>query len=172
MDWADTTLGGGTGASTAGVDPETVTIRDQEYSFVDELSEDEAEAIPNQILFGASSAEALDNLKLAVNGGATEGTEYSTGTEQPDDVLATTNTDTAQTFEAQVLGTAGNAYVVDSDLANGSFPTGFFSGGSEGANFDAYIASGETLEFGIDETVTAISLIAIGASTDVAVVEY
>lgn len=175
LSWADTTLGGGTGDSNPGVAPETVVIRDQTYSFVDVLSETNgAAAIANQVLFGADSAAALDNLKLAVNAGATEGTNYSTGTEQPDDVVATTNTDTAQTFEAQTLGEAGNEYTVSETLANGSFGVGIttFTGGSEGANFDAYVHAGETAEFGIDEDVSAISVIALASSTDVAVVEY
>ena len=175
LSWPDTTLGGGTGASNAGVAPETVTVNDETYSFVDVLSETNgADAIANQVLFGANSAEALDNLKKAVNGEATEGTNYSTGTAQPDDVLATTNTDTAQVFEAQSLGESGNDYPASDTIANGSFGVGIttFTGGSEGANFDAYIHSGETVFFGVDESVQAISLIALGANTDIAVVEY
>lgn len=173
LTWEDTTLGGGTGNSNPGVAPETVTVRDEVYSFVDVLSETNgAAAIANQVLFGADSAAALDNLKLAVNGGATEGTNYSTGTAQPEDVVATTNTDTTQVFEAQTLGTAGNAYEVAETLSNGSFGGSTFSGGSEGANFDAIIPAGETVDFGIDEDVDTISLIALASSTDVAVVEY
>jgi len=175
LSWPDTTLGGGTGASNPGVAPETVTVNDVTYSIVDVLSETNgASAIANQVLFGADSAAALDNLKLAVNGGATEGTNYSTGTAQPTDVLATTNANDSQVFEAQTLGEAGNEYPVAETIANGSFGVGVttFLGGSEGANFDAYIHQGETVDFGIDEGVTTISVIAVGASTDVAVVEY
>lgn len=175
LSWPAATLGDGTGASNPGVAPETVTVNDVTYSIVDVLSETNgASAIANQVLFGADSAAALDNLKLAVNGGATEGTNYSTGTAQPTDVLATTNTDTTQVFEAQTLGEAGNEYPVAETITNGSFGVGVttFLGGSEGANFDAYIHQGETVDFGIDEGVTTISVIAVGASTDVAVVEY
>lgn len=79
LSWADTTLGGGTGDSNPGVDPEEVVIGSKTYAIVDVLSETNgATAIPNQILFGADSAAALDNLKLAINGGATEGTNSST----------------------------------------------------------------------------------------------
>jgi len=263
--WADTTLGGGTGASVAGVDPETVTVNDKTYSFVDELTEDSgATAIINQILFGADSAAALDNLKLAVEAGATEGTNYSTGTEQPTDVSATTNDNTTQLFVADTAGAAGNVYPVSTTIANGSFGEGVttfeggynddgmtivigndaaatqlvtraaingtgtagtdystalvandlatmdefaantaqlnaqaagtqgngipvdsdltaggdgfsaatFTGGSSSGNFDAYIASGETLDFALDEDVTQISFIAEGASTDIIVLEY
>lgn len=175
LSWPAATLGDGTGTSNPGVAPQTVTVNDVTYSIVDVLSETNgAAAIANQVLFGADSAAALDNLKLAVNGGATEGTNYSTGTAQPTDVLATTNADTSQVFEAQTLGTAGNDYPVAETITNGSFGAGVttFLGGSEGANFDAYIHSGETVDFGIDDGVSTISVIALGASTDVAVVEY
>lgn len=175
LSWEDATLGGGTGSSVAGVAAETVTINDVTYSFIDALTETSgATAIPNQVLFGANSAEALDNLKLAVNGGATEGTNYSTGTAQPDDVLATTNGDTSQVFEAQTLGTSGNSYPATETITNGSFGVGVttFTGGSESENFDDFIPSGESVEFAIDDSVQAISLMALGASTDVAVVEF
>ncbi len=176
LSWADTTLGGGTGTSNPGVAVETVTVNDQTYSFVDVLSETNAPAaaVANQVLFGADSAAALDNLKLAVNGGATEGTNYSTGTSQPTDVLATTNANDSQVFQAQTLGTSGNAYPASDTITNGSFGVDVttFTGGSETANFDAFIATGEAVEFGIDDTVTAISLIALAATTDVVVVEY
>lgn len=175
LSWADTTLGGGTGDSNPGVAPETVTVNDEVYSFVDVLSETNgAAAIPNQVLFGADSAAALDNLKVAVNGGATEGTNYSTGTAQPDDVLATTNTDTAQVFEAQTLGTSGNSYPATETITNGSFGVGIttFTGGAESANFDDFIPSGESVEFAVDDSVQAISLMALGSNTDVAVVEF
>jgi hypothetical protein len=265
LSWPAATLGDGTGASNPGVAPETVTVNDKTYSFVDVLSETNgATAIINQVLFGADSAAALDNLKSAVNGTAGEGTTYSTGTEQPTDVLATTNTNTEQTFEAQTIGPGGNAYPVATDIANGSFGEGvttfeggysddgktivldssaaatqtrvraaingtgtpgtdyssalaanelvtcgafssddatitaqaagadgngiestetftssnnFFSaeeteGGVSGANFDAYIPSGQTVDFGIDESVSQLSFMAEGASTDIVVVEY
>lgn len=56
--------------------------------------------VENEVLIGASAAIALDNLKLAINGGATAGTEYSTGTEAHQEVTATTNTDTTQVVQA------------------------------------------------------------------------
>lgn len=172
LSWEDTTLGGGTGSSVAGVVGETVTVNDQTYKFEAVLNEDIDTAVANEVLFGADSAAALDNLKLAVNGGATEGTNYSTGTAQPTDVLATTNANDSQVFEAQTLGTAGNAYASTDTIANGSFASATFTGGAEGANFDGYVHAGETVDFGIDEGVTTISVIAVAANTDVAVVEY
>lgn len=263
LSWPDTTLGGGTGASNPGVAPETVTVNDKTYSIVDVLSETNgAAAIINQVLFGADSAAALDNLKSAVNGTAGEGTTYSTGTEQPTDVEATTNTNTEQTFEALTDGAAANAYVSTTTIANGDFAAGTFeggydddgktivigndaaatqtrvraaingtgtpgtdystalaanelvtcgafasddgvitakasgtegngiavaesftssnnvfsdtetSGGIDEGNFDAYIPAGQTMDFSPDEDVTQISFIAVGASTDIVVLEY
>jgi len=172
LSWEDTTLGGGTGSSVTGVAGETVVINGTTYTFEDVLTEDYTDAVANQIHFGADSAAALDNLKHVVNGTGTEGTDYSTGSTQPDDVEATTNSDTTQVFKAQTLGTAGNAYEVSDTLSNGAFGSATFAGGSEGANFDAYIHAGETVEFGIDEDVSTISLIALAANTDIAVVEH
>lgn len=174
LSWPAATLGDGTGASNPGVTTAvaTVTVREETYTFVDVLSETNgAAAIANQILFGADSAAALDNLKLAINAGATAGTNYSTGTGQPDDVIATTNTDTTQVFEAQTLGTPGNVYTASETLSNGTI-SALFSGGSEGANFDAVIPAGTTYEMGVDEDVAAISIIAVAASTDVGVTEH
>jgi len=132
MTWADTTLGGETGDSNPGVDPETVTIGSVVYSIVDVLSETNgAAAIANQVLFGADSAAALDNLKLAINGGATAGTNYSTGTVAHDEVTATTNTNTAQTVQSILGGTVGNAIEVDTDIGNGAWGDDTLAGGDD-----------------------------------------
>lgn len=56
--------------------------------------------VENEVLIGGTAAAALDNLKLAINGGATAGTEYSTGTDAHSEVTATTNTDTTQVVQA------------------------------------------------------------------------
>lgn len=126
LSWADTTLGGGTTTSN----PAHNTVDSQTYTFVTALSEATgATAVPNQILFGASSATALDNLKLAITGGATEGTEYSTGTSQTTLVTATTNADTTQIFEALVAGVEGNYIAVSDTIANGAFGTDTLIGG-------------------------------------------
>jgi hypothetical protein len=128
--WPDTTLGGGTGASNPGVAPETVTIGSVTYSFLDVLSETNgAAAIANQVLFGANSAAALDNLKLAITHGSTMGTNYSTGSVVHPTVTATTNTDTSQVVEALTAGVAGNAIASTSVLANGAWGATTLAGG-------------------------------------------
>lgn len=133
LSWPDTTLGGGTGTSNPGVAPETVTVDEEVYSFVDVLSETNgADAIANQVLFGSDSASALDNLKLAINHGATEGTNYSTGSVVHPTVTATTNTNTAQTVEAKVKGTAAESIAVDDTLSNGAWADTTLAGGVDG----------------------------------------
>jgi hypothetical protein len=141
LSWADTTLGGGTGASNPGVAVETVTIGDVTYSFVDVLSETNApaDAIPNQVLFGADSAAALDNLKLAINKGATEGTNYSTGTVAHPLVEATTNTDTAQTVESILFAEANDLIATTSDLANGAWGAETLEGGEDSTEQNAVV---------------------------------
>jgi len=127
------TLGDGTGASNPGVAPETVTIDSVVYSFVDVLSETNgAAAIVNQVLFGANSAAALDNLKLAINHGATEGTNYSTGTVVHPTVEATTNANDAQTVAAKIKGTAAESIAVTDNLANGAWGAATLDGGVDG----------------------------------------
>lgn len=172
LTWEDTTLGGGTGNSNPGVTPETVTIGSKTYSFVDVLSETNgAEAIANQVLFGANSAAALDNLKLAINGGATEGTNYSTGTVAHTQVEATTNGDTSQVVEALSSGSASNSIATTETLSNGSWGGATLSGG-DSATWDFYILVGETIDLPIEETVTNLSFIGDDGSATVQVVEY
>jgi hypothetical protein len=119
--FADTTLGGGTGASDAGIatTTATVTIGDITYTFVTALSETSgAAAIPYQVYYVTSVAVALDNLKSAINGTGTAGTEYSTGTVAHPLVKATTNANDSQVVEAKTAGAQGNAIATTETLAN------------------------------------------------------
>lgn len=133
ISWADTTLGGGTGASDAGVTTAaaTVTIGTTVYTFVDALSETYgASAVAYQVLAGANVAASLDNLKLAINGTGTAGTEYSTGTVAHTSVVATTNTDTAQTIRGRVPGTSLNTLATTETLANTTWADTTLGGGT------------------------------------------
>lgn len=140
--WADTTLGGGTGASDPGVTTAaaTITLGSTVYTVVDALSETYgATAIPYQVLKGASEATMLDNIKLAVNATGTAGTQYSTGTLVHPTIVATTNTDTVQTFRSRSIGTAAqttaiNALVTTETLANTSFADTTLGGGTGNSN--------------------------------------
>ena len=160
--WADTTLGGGTGASDAGVTTggATVTIGSITYTVVDELSENYgADAIAYQVKKGASEATMLDNLKLAINGTGTAGTNYSTGTEAHPYVIATTNTDTAQTITARTVGNASytatiNALATTETMANTAWADTTFGGGTGNSN-PAVTSDNATITIG-DTTYTAV----------------
>jgi hypothetical protein len=133
LSWPAATLGDGTGLSNPGVAPETVTVDTVVYSFVDVLSETNgAAAVANQVLFGASSAAALDNLKLAINAGATAGTNYSTGTVVHPTVTATTNENASQVVAAKVKGTAAESIAVDDTIADGAWAGATLASGVDG----------------------------------------
>ncbi|MCF7843864.1 hypothetical protein K9M47_03125 [Candidatus Gracilibacteria bacterium] len=160
--WADTTLGGGTGASDAGVTTgaATVTLGSITYTVVDELSETYgADAIAYQVKKGTAEANMLDNLKLAVNGGTGEGTLYSTGTVAHPYLIATTNTDTVQTFVSRTVGTAAevaviNALATTETMANTAFADTTFGGGTGNSN-PVVTSDAATITIG-DITYTAV----------------
>lgn len=121
LSWADTTLGGGTGVSDPGVTAAgaTFTIGTRTYTFVLRLAGSIGmTSVADQILWVTSEAVALDNMKSAINGTGTPGTDYSSATTPNNDVVATTNTNTAQTIVAKKIGTGGNAIATTETLAN------------------------------------------------------
>ncbi len=144
--FGDTTLGGGTGTSITGVDGETFTIGTRVYTFVDTLSETfglPAEA--DQVLWVTSDAVALDNMKKAINDSGIAGTDYSTGTSQNYDVIATTNTNTQQTIVARIAGASGNAIATTTTAANGSWTSTTMT---SGAGSDSTVITSFTLVAG------------------------
>lgn len=96
---------------------ETVTISDSTttvvYTFKTALT-----GAAYEVLIGANAAASLDNLKSAINASAGAGTTYGTGTPANPLVTATTNTDTAQTVEANRIGTYANAFTTTETCAN------------------------------------------------------
>lgn len=88
------------------IDGDTVTIGATTYTFKTVLT-----GAANEVLIGnvADAAEALDNLKSAINASAGAGTLYGTGTAANASVRATTNTDTTQVVVARTVGTAANS---------------------------------------------------------------
>lgn len=118
------------GAVSAG---NTVTVNDVTYTFRTTLTTDPA-TVPNEILIGANKEASMTNLKLAINGEETEGTNYSDGTEQPTDVTATVD-GAAVTCTATTAGAAGNAYLKAAVGANLDWDgTGAaFTGGVDGS---------------------------------------
>lgn len=131
-----TTFGAGTAGSVTGVSSSaaTFTIGTRVYTIVNELSETGgATAVVDQVLYGGNEATMLDNIKLAINAGATEGVNYSTGTVVNALVTAETNTNTTQVFQAISGGIAGNSIAVAETMANHTFGVGVttLSGGLE-----------------------------------------
>lgn len=134
--WEDITLGGGTGASIAGVATagSTFVINGTSYYFTTILSETLlGTAVANEILWVTNDATALDNMKKAINGSGTEGTDYSTGTDANTDVTATTNGNTTQVIEAKVFGTLGNAITTTETATNAAWTGSTLSGGTDAA---------------------------------------
>jgi hypothetical protein len=123
LSWAGTTLGGAgavPGVTTAGA---LITIGDRVYTVVTELSENLTTGnvivpVVDQILYGGDEATMLDNLAVAIDAGATEGTNYSTGTVAHADVTAGANDATTQIVAARVKGVLGNDIAVAESLAN------------------------------------------------------
>lgn len=79
--------------------------------------------VQDEVLIGATAADTLDNLKLAINNSATEGTQYSYGTKAHTEVTATTNTDTAQTVQARHAA-FDNAKIAISATGSGNIAAG------------------------------------------------
>jgi len=125
-DFAAGTIPGVTSAAA------TFTIGTRTYMMVNELSETNAVAIVDQILYGVSEAAALDNIKVALNAGATEGTNYSTGTVVNADVVAGLNTNTTQRITAKVAGVIGNAIATTETMANFAWTSTVMVGGVDG----------------------------------------
>lgn len=131
--WADSTLGGGTGDSNPAVtsDAALIVIGNRTYTAVVELSETSgASPVADQILWETSEAVFLDNLKSAINSTGTLGTKYSTGTAIHSQVIATTNSNTEQTFVAKLLGVVGNSYATSTTLANYAFTSTVMASGA------------------------------------------
>jgi hypothetical protein len=130
--WEDTTFGGGTGDSNPGVTTAgaTFTLGNNTYTAVIELSETSgATSVANQVLWETSEAVFLDNVKVAVNGGAGSGTKYSSATVAHPDVVAHTNANDSQLFVARVPGTAINTQATTDTLANYAFGAATFVDG-------------------------------------------
>lgn len=117
LSWGAATMANGVAVTNA-----LITIGTRVYTAVLTLPESIGlDAIPDYILWVTSEAVFLDNLKKAINESGTAGTDYSAGTLQNFDVLATTNTNTAQTIESRRLGSVQNNIATTETLANYSW---------------------------------------------------
>lgn len=106
---------------------DTVTIGDTIYTFKTTLST--GPTVAYEVLIGVSTAVAMDNLKLAINGGSGIGTNYSTGTVAHTEVEATTNTDTTQVIAGIIPGRSGAEVTLSETGANLAWSGAAMSGG-------------------------------------------
>jgi hypothetical protein len=92
------------------------------------------DAVANEIVIAPAIADTMVNTKKAINGEATEGINYSTGTEQPTDVTCAID-GTVVTCTATTIGTGGNAYPKAVEMATSDIAwdgtTDFFTGGAD-----------------------------------------
>lgn len=95
-----------TNDGTAPEDDSTVTVGTTVYTFKATLST--GPTVAYEVLIGASGNAALDNLILAVNGGAGIGTNYSTGTAANTFATASARVTATTTVTAIIAGTYGN----------------------------------------------------------------
>lgn len=119
---ADGTL---TSDAVAPADGETVTIGSQVYTFKTTLT-----ATANQVKIGANAAEALTNLKAAINAAAGEGTLYGTGTTANALVTAGTLTATTLLVTAKTAGVGGNSCATTETSTHLSWGGATLSGGA------------------------------------------
>lgn len=104
---------------------ETVEIGGQTYTFKTSLT---VPAVPGEVLLGGSQGASVDNLRDAINNGATEGTDYATGTLENLDVSAVNNADNLD-VTCKYIGVAGNAVTTTETAATASWTGGTLTGG-------------------------------------------
>lgn len=104
---------------------DTVTINGKAYKFVESPTDE------GDVDIGATAAETLDNLKLAINRtdpDTNDGVKYKCAAAHPT-VAATTNTDTVQTLEALTAGAGGNSLTLEKSAATLTVSGATLSGG-------------------------------------------
>ena len=146
--WTGADFANGTNAGVTS-DAATVTIGTRVYTAVDELSETAmtaANAIVDQILYGGDEATLLDNLLVTIDAGATEGTNYSTGTVVNADVESGANTNTTQIISALVAGVIGDLIPINVSWANTAWDAVDFMG-TETAGVDGTVGSKGQIEW-------------------------
>jgi len=113
-----------TSNGTAPANGTTVQIGSKTYTFQTTLTN-----VDGNVLIGASAAAALDNLKSAINLTAGAGTTYAAAMTAHPEVVATTNTDTAQTVEAILGGVKYNTVPLAESSATLSWASATLTGG-------------------------------------------
>lgn len=150
-DYATSTL---TSTGTAVADGATVTINTRVYTARTALSY--AGGVADEVLIGstADGSAFLANLKKAINGTGTAGTDYGIGTTANTDVVADTLTATTLKVWARTLGTTPNAYPTTETSAQLSWADTTLGGGT-GTSDPGVTAAGATFTIG-DITYTGV----------------
>jgi hypothetical protein len=110
----------------------------------------------NDVLIGANAEAAIDNLVLAITGGAGAGTNYGTGTTASTQVTASKATASTMTVTALSAGEAGNSIGTTTTATHCSFGAATLTGG-EGAQAANDVLIGVNAEATIDNLVAAIN---------------
>src|SRR5882757_9848179 len=149
----------------AGVaDGDQIAIGGKTYTFKTTLTG--GTGLANEVAIGGSNAQALLNLKGAVNaapGGA--GTAYGVGTVANVNVNAVTAGATTLTFAANINGTGGNAITSTTTVAaNETFTAGTLAGGTAGSTVTV---GGQTYTFvaALSHTATANEVVSSSQAT-------
>jgi len=122
--WANATL-------TGGVDPDTVTIGTQTYTFNAAPLVDSAD----NVLVGGSASATLDNLIAAINNAAGEGTTYGTGTVANVNVTAVAGA--GDTMDVTAITTDDNATATTEVGSNSSWGAATLASGVASNNLTA-----------------------------------
>ena len=115
-----------TSAGTAG-NNETFTLGSRTYTLKTTLT-----GAANEVLIGVAATNTLDNIKSAINGTATPGTDYSQATERNADFTAGVKTATTLVIASTDTNANGSAATTET-LANFSFTGATMSAGTLGS---------------------------------------
>lgn len=164
-DYATNTL---TSNGTAVADGVTVTVNTTVYTARTALSN--AGGIAYEVLIGstADGSAFLANLKKAINGTGTAGTDYGIGTVAHTTVIADTLTSTTLQVWARTLGTTPNAYPTTEDSATLSWADTTLGGGT-GVSNPGVTAAGATATI---DTITYTFVIRLAESVGMTSVPY
>jgi hypothetical protein len=174
LSWTAGTLAGGVAIIAS-----YVTVGSVIYSAVKQLSETLGlPAVENEVLWITSEAVFLDNLKSAINLTGLVGTDYSTRTVQHPTVYATANSNTQQTVVSKLTGTAQNAIISTTTLANYAWGAGTLASGTGSTGIimhntmtlSAVATTGERFIPFYDEEFNTALLVVLGGVADLTVV--
>jgi hypothetical protein len=108
-------------------DGETFTIGNRVYTLKTALT-----GAANEVLIGAAATNTLDNIKAAINGTGTPGTDYSAATKRNTDVTAGTKTATTLVIASTDTNANGSTATTET-MTNFAFTGGTMSAGTLGS---------------------------------------